>query len=186
MWTARHGANLCQAVAAVETGLLNEFAAQIGLSETPVNSVRNMTGTLNGMPHAMPPFLVLPLYNAMRRIDKDLMHAAANLGVYPVHAFWRVFFPLSLPGKAAGSLIVWPQPPSPFTLQRGFSNLTQLCSGELYELATPACDRRPDHAYQPNVALRPFRNHRAAVGRSDPVRRADVVFRFPVSRVSVH
>ncbi len=88
-------------------GLLNDFAISMGLWETPVKLVHNMTGTLIGMAHIMLPFLVLPLYGAMRKIDRDLMHAAANLGASPVHAFWKVYFPLSLSGLVAGSLIVF-------------------------------------------------------------------------------
>ena len=88
-------------------GILNEFAIQVGLWETPIKLVHNMTGTLIGMAHIMLPFLVLPLYSAMRKIDKDMMHAAANLGANPVSAFWRIYFPLSLPGMVAGSLIVF-------------------------------------------------------------------------------
>jgi putative spermidine/putrescine transport system permease protein/spermidine/putrescine transport system permease protein len=88
-------------------GLLNEFAIQIGLWETPVKLVHNMTGTLIGMAHIMLPFLILPLYGAMRRIEPDLMRAAANLGAKPVQVFWKVFFPMSLPGMVAGSLIVF-------------------------------------------------------------------------------
>ncbi len=88
-------------------GLLNEFAISMGLWETPVKLVHNLTGTLIGMAHIMLPFLVLPLYGAMRKIDRDMMHAAANLGASPVHAFWKVYFPLSLSGLVAGSLIVF-------------------------------------------------------------------------------
>ena len=88
-------------------GLLNEFAMQIGLWESPLKLVHNMTGTLIGMAHIMLPFLVLPLYAAMRKIDKDLMHAAANLGASPGTAFWKIYFPLSMPGMIAGSLIVF-------------------------------------------------------------------------------
>ena len=88
-------------------GILNDFAIYMGLWETPVKLVHNMTGTLIGMAHIMLPFLVLPLYGAMRRIERDVMHAASNLGATPVQAFWNVFFPLSLPGMVAGSLIVF-------------------------------------------------------------------------------
>ena len=88
-------------------GLLNEFAMQIGLWDSPVKLVHNMTGTLIGMAHIMLPFLVLPLYGAMKKIDRDMMHAAANLGASPVKAFWQVYFPLSLSGMVAGSLIVF-------------------------------------------------------------------------------
>ena len=88
-------------------GLLNEFAMEIGLWEKPIKLVHNLTGTLIGMAHIMLPFLVLPLYNAMKKIDRDLMHAASNLGASPTRAFWQVYFRLSLPGMVAGSLIVF-------------------------------------------------------------------------------
>jgi putative spermidine/putrescine transport system permease protein/spermidine/putrescine transport system permease protein len=88
-------------------GILNDFAIHIGLWETPIKLVHNMTGTLIGMAHIMLPFLVLPLYGAMRKIERDMMHAAANLGASPIHAFWKIFFPLSLSGLVAGSLIVF-------------------------------------------------------------------------------
>ena len=88
-------------------GLLNQFAIDIGLWDTPVKLVHNLTGTLIGMAHIMLPFLVLPLYNAMRKIDRDLMHAASNLGATPGKAFWQVYFPMSLPGMIAGTLIVF-------------------------------------------------------------------------------
>ena len=88
-------------------GLLNDFAIQIGLWETPVKLVHNMTGTLIGMAHIMLPFLILPLYGAMRRIEPEMMHAASNLCTKPIQAFWKIFFPISLPGLVAGSLIVF-------------------------------------------------------------------------------
>ena len=90
-----------------KNGLLNEFAIHIGLWDSPVKLVHNMTGTLIGMAHIMLPFLVLPLYGSMKKIDRDLMYAAANLGASPIKAFWQVYFPLSLSGMVAGSLIVF-------------------------------------------------------------------------------
>ena len=88
-------------------GLLNEFAMYIGLWDSPIKLVHNMTGTLIGMAHIMLPFLVLPLYGSMRKIESDMMHAAANLGARPVQAFWKIYFPLSLSGMVAGALIVF-------------------------------------------------------------------------------
>ncbi|MEE3121090.1 MAG: ABC transporter permease [SAR324 cluster bacterium] len=88
-------------------GILNDFAIQIGLWDTPIKLVHNLTGTLIGMAHIMLPFLVLPLYGAMKRIEREMMHAAANLGANHIQVFWKVFFPLSLPGLVAGSLIVF-------------------------------------------------------------------------------
>ena len=88
-------------------GIINDFALSIGLWDVPVKLVHNLTGTLIGMAHIMLPFLVLPLYGAMKKIDRDMMHAAANLGATPSYAFWKVFFPLSISGLVAGSLIVF-------------------------------------------------------------------------------
>lgn len=88
-------------------GIVNELGLSIGLWNEPIKLVHNMTGTLIGMAHIMLPFLVLPLYSSMRKIDRDLMQAASNLGATPIQAFWQVYFPLSRSGMVAGSLIVF-------------------------------------------------------------------------------
>jgi putative spermidine/putrescine transport system permease protein/spermidine/putrescine transport system permease protein len=88
-------------------GLINNFAIDLGIWDTPVKLAHNLNGTLIGMVHIMLPFLVLPLYAAMRRIDRQALQAAANLGATPMQAFWQIFVPLSLPGVVAGSLIVF-------------------------------------------------------------------------------
>lgn len=88
-------------------GLVNDWAISLGLWDEPIKMVHNMTGTLIGMVHIMLPFLILPVYNAMKAIDKDYLKAAANLGASPCRAFWTVFFPLSTPGLIAGSLMVF-------------------------------------------------------------------------------
>ncbi len=88
-------------------GLINNWAIELGLWDEPIKLVHNLNGTLIGMVHIMLPFLILPVYGAMRAIDKDYVKAAANLGAGPTQAFWRVFFPLSLPGLFAGGLIVF-------------------------------------------------------------------------------
>lgn len=88
-------------------GLVNSWAIDLGLWDEPIKLVHNLTGTLIGMVHIMLPFLVLPLYGSMKAISKDYLLAASNLGAGPVQAFWRVYFPLSLPGLFAGSLIVF-------------------------------------------------------------------------------
>jgi ABC-type spermidine/putrescine transport system permease subunit I len=88
-------------------GLINKFAIALGLWDEPVRMVHDMTGTLIGMLHIMLPFLILPVYGAMKAIDVDLVKAAANLGASPTRAFWTVFFPLTLPGLFAGALMVF-------------------------------------------------------------------------------
>jgi putative spermidine/putrescine transport system permease protein/spermidine/putrescine transport system permease protein len=88
-------------------GLINDWGIRMGWWDEPLALVHNLTGTLIGMVHIMLPFLVLPLLNAMRAIDVDLLKAASNLGASPARAFRGVFLPLSLPGLAAGTLIVF-------------------------------------------------------------------------------
>ncbi len=88
-------------------GLINEWGMGLGLWDEPLPLVHNLNGTLIGMVHIMLPFLVLPLYSSMKAISPDYLKAASNLGATPSQSFWQVFFPLSLPGLFAGSLIVF-------------------------------------------------------------------------------
>ena len=90
-----------------QRGLVNDWGISLGLWDEPIKMVHNMTGTLIGMVHIMLPFLILPVYGAMRAIDRDYIKAAANLGANPRRAFWDVFFPLTMPGLIAGSLMVF-------------------------------------------------------------------------------
>ena len=103
-------------------GLVNTWLQGLGLADEPLALMYNVTGTVIGMTHILLPFLVLPLFASMQRIDGDLMRAAAALGATPLFAFWRVFFPLSLPGLTAGGLLV-------FVLSIGYYVTPQLLGG---------------------------------------------------------
>lgn len=88
-------------------GIVNNLLLAAGLIDEPLPLVHNFTGTAIGMIHIMLPFMVFPLYASLRRIDADYIRAALGLGASPLVAFWRVFFPLSLPGLAAGCILVF-------------------------------------------------------------------------------
>ena len=88
-------------------GLINTWMIDLGIIDEPLRLVHNFTGTVIGMVHILLPFLVLPLFAAMKSIDRDYLKAAANLGASPTRAFWQVFFPLSLPGLFAGVVLVF-------------------------------------------------------------------------------
>ncbi|MDB5664186.1 ABC transporter permease [Cypionkella sp.] len=88
-------------------GVVNKTLIWLEIIEKPLALVHNMTGTIIGMVHIMVPFLILPLYASMKAIDGNLMRAGANLGSSPVHAFFRIFLPLSLPGLVAGTIMVF-------------------------------------------------------------------------------
>lgn len=84
-------------------GLLNTALRMVGLG--PVNILNTEAAIYIGLVYAYLPFMVLPLYAVLERQQHDLLEAAADLGCTPVEAFWRVTFPLSLPGVAAGALL---------------------------------------------------------------------------------
>jgi putative spermidine/putrescine transport system permease protein len=90
-----------------DTGLINSTLRGLGLIDQPLPLIRNTFAVILGMTQILLPFMVLPLYANLRTIDESFMRAAANLGARPAIAFARVYLPLSLPGIAAGSLIVF-------------------------------------------------------------------------------
>jgi ABC-type spermidine/putrescine transport system permease subunit I len=103
-------------------GIINSSLMSLGLIEEPLQLAHNLTGSIIGMVHIMLPFLILPLYATMRNIDTDLVRAAVGLGSSPRGAFWRVFFPMSLPGLFAGIVLV-------FILSLGFFVTPALLGG---------------------------------------------------------
>ena len=103
-------------------GIVNTWLENLGLIDEPLRLVYNFTGTTIGMVHVMLPFMVLPLYAAMKSISPDYLQAAASLGAPPVKAFWQVFVPQSIPGVIAGLIVV-------FVLSLGFYVTPALLGG---------------------------------------------------------
>jgi putative spermidine/putrescine transport system permease protein len=90
-----------------DTGIVNTMLRRAGIVEAPLPLVRSLAGATIGMVHVLLPYMLLPIYAAMRRVDQDLVRAAANLGAPPWRAFRQVFLPLSMPGVYAGCLLVF-------------------------------------------------------------------------------
>jgi ABC-type spermidine/putrescine transport system permease subunit I len=88
-------------------GLVNRALQWLGLTDHPVQFLYNELGVTIGMANVLLPFLVLPLFAAMIRIDDRLLQAAASLGAPPGTIFWKVYFPLTVPALAAGTLLVF-------------------------------------------------------------------------------
>ncbi len=107
LWTSLLVRTYAWLVLLQRRGLINNWGIELGLWNEPLALVHNLTGTLIGTVHVMLPFMVLPLYSAMRAIDRNYLRAAANLGASPIRSFWLVFFPLAMPGLMTGSLIVF-------------------------------------------------------------------------------
>ena len=90
-----------------DEGLLNRALMSLGLISEPLHIFASDTAVVIGIVYSYLPFMVLPLYNAIARQPPELIEAAADLGASPKSAFWRVTFPLSLPGVLAGCLLVF-------------------------------------------------------------------------------
>jgi len=90
-----------------EHGVVNDAARSLGLWGESVQLVHNRIGVYIAMVHILLPFMVLPLYSVMKTISPTHMRAAASLGAPPSLAFWRVYVPQSVPGIAAGCLLVF-------------------------------------------------------------------------------
>ncbi|MEM7506940.1 MAG: ABC transporter permease [Pseudomonadota bacterium] len=90
-------------------GVLNDLAVFVGLTgdDGRFSLIYNKTGTLIAMTHILLPFMILPLYSVMKTIPPSYVRAAKSLGATNWTAFWRVYFPQTIPGIGAGGLLVF-------------------------------------------------------------------------------
>ena len=88
-------------------GLLNNFLLSLGLIEQPLQILHTPLAVYIGIVYSYLPFMILPLYANLTRLDFSLLEAAADLGCRPWRAFLAVTLPLSLPGIVAGSMLVF-------------------------------------------------------------------------------
>lgn len=106
-WTSLMIRTFAWIVLLQDSGVVNSMLELVGIG--PFKLLRTNVGVLIGLSQVLMPFMVLPLYAVMSGIDGRLVTAARSLGARPSIAFLRVFLPLSLPGIAAGSLMVFIQ-----------------------------------------------------------------------------
>ncbi len=90
-----------------ETGLLNQFLRWSGIVTDPGTILGTEWAVHLGIVYAYLPFMVLPLYATLEKLDTGLLEAAADLGATPLKAFLTITLPLSLPGIVAGCLLVF-------------------------------------------------------------------------------
>jgi putative spermidine/putrescine transport system permease protein len=92
-----------------QEGVINDTLVWLGLVSDSARLVmiNNQTGTIIAMTHILLPFMILPLYSVMKTIPPSYLRAAKSLGATNWTAFWRVYFPQSVPGIGAGSILVF-------------------------------------------------------------------------------
>jgi len=108
-----------------QNGVINGVLVWLGIlsDDGRLQMVYNQTGTLIAMTQILLPFMILPLYSVMKVIPKSHMRAAQNLGAKPAKAFFRVYFPQTIPGMSAGGLLV-------FVLAIGYFITPELVGGK--------------------------------------------------------
>jgi putative spermidine/putrescine transport system permease protein len=90
-------------------GVINDLLVWIGLitDDSRLEIINNQFGTIVAMTHILLPFMILPMYSVMKTIPPSYLRAAKSLGATNWTAFWRVYFPQSVPGIGAGSILVF-------------------------------------------------------------------------------
>ena len=88
-------------------GIINNAFLVLGIIQQPLPLLYNNFAILAGLAYAELPFMILPLYTALERIDKSQVEASSDLGCTAWQTFWRVLVPLSRPGVAAGVVLVF-------------------------------------------------------------------------------
>ncbi|EAQ24083.1 ABC transporter permease [Roseovarius sp. 217] len=92
-----------------QQGVINDVLVWLGLvaDESRLVMINNQFGTIVAMTHILLPFMILPMYSVMQTIPQTYLRAAKSLGATNWTAFWRVYFPQSVPGIGAGSILVF-------------------------------------------------------------------------------
>jgi ABC-type spermidine/putrescine transport system permease subunit I len=103
-------------------GVFNRWLLDWGLIDDPLPLLHNVTGVLIGMVHVLLPYMVLPIYGAVRRLDPAIVAAAEGLGASDWRIFRRIYLPLTLNGIFAGAVLV-------FVLSLGFFITPALLGG---------------------------------------------------------
>lgn len=88
-------------------GLINTLLMKFEIIDIPLKLLYNDTAVILGMVYALLPFMVLPIYVSIEQLDMRLLEAASDLGAKPLTAFRKITLPLTMPGVAAGSILVF-------------------------------------------------------------------------------
>ena len=88
-------------------GVVNTLLMKLGLIDQPLQMLYNDAAVMLGMIYALLPFMVLPIYVSIEQLDLRLLEAASDLGASPLTAFRKITLPLTMPGIAAGTILVF-------------------------------------------------------------------------------
>jgi putative spermidine/putrescine transport system permease protein len=107
LWTSLLVRSAAWIVLLQDQGLVNDLLQWAGLTDRPIHLIFNRPGVIIAMTHVQLPFMILPIIATMKSIPPSYMRAAMSLGAHPAIAFWKVYLPQTIPGVAAGTLLVF-------------------------------------------------------------------------------
>lgn len=90
-----------------DNGFINKILLNLSLIKSPITFLNSQTAVIIGIVYCYLPFMVLPIFIILEKIDKSLIEAAMDLGASPLKTFYRIILPLSLPGVITGALLVF-------------------------------------------------------------------------------
>ena len=113
-------------------GIINHLLGLIGLG--PYKLINTSGAVVLGMVYNYLPFMILPLYSVMEKIDKSVLEAASDLGCSSMNVLFKVIVPLSLPGITSGITMVFVPAISTFIISRMLGGGSNLLIGDLIEM----------------------------------------------------
>ncbi len=126
-WTSLLVRTTAWVVLLQNNGVINDALLSLGLINERMQLIFNRGGTVVAMTHIQLPFTILPIYSVMKTISPTHLRAARSLGAGPFYAFWRIYFPQTLPGIGAGCLLT-------FILSLGYYITPALVGGPLDQM----------------------------------------------------
>ena len=114
-----------------DTGIINDFLAAIGIGRLPL--IRTPAAVVLGMVYNYLPYMILPLYSTICKIDRRLIEAAEDLGCTPVQVFSKVVLPLSVPGILSGMTMVFVPAVSTFYISQKLGGTDTVLIGDIIE-----------------------------------------------------
>jgi putative spermidine/putrescine transport system permease protein len=117
-----------------DNGTINDVLQALHLTDHPLPLIFSRFGTVVAMTHIQLPFTLLPIYSVMKTISPSYVRAGRSLGAGPFYAFWKIYFPLTVPGIAAGCLLT-------FILSLGYYITPALVGGPTDQMVSGIIER---------------------------------------------
>ena len=114
-------------------GILNTLLLSIGIIHQPLQLLYTDTAAIIGLVYTLLPFMILPLYSALEKLDAQLLDAASDLGANSWQIFWRILIPLTMPGIIAGCMLVFLPAMSLFYIPNILGGAKTMLVGNLIE-----------------------------------------------------